>query len=300
MKHLLEIDDLDPTTLTSILDRAIAWKVDPGAMPAALAGVGVAALFEKPSARTRLSMEMAVHSLGGRCIYIRSEEVSIGVRESVADVTRTLASFCGVLAGRVFEHRVLEQMAAVDVAPVINLLSDRAHPCQALADLLTLREHFGDLEGRRLVYVGDGNNVVASLAFAAALSGVELTVSSPSGFELDADVVARARNLGGAIDLIADPFDAVRDADAIYSDAFFSMGQEDEAEVRRVAFAGYQVNTELLAAAPDTAIYLHCLPAHRGEEVTDEVIDGPRSLVWQQAANRMHSLRPVLADLVAP
>lgn len=297
--HLLEIDDLDPARLESILDRAIAWKAEPARVPQSLAGVGVAAVFEKPSARTRVSVEMAVHSLGGRCIYLRGDEVGIGVRESVADVTRTLASFCGILAARVFDHAVLVEMAAVDAAPVVNLLSDQAHPCQALADLLTLKEHFGSLDGRRLVYVGDGNNVAASLAFAAALSGIELVVSSPSGYELDVEVVDRARNLGGSIETVSDPFEAVRDADAIYSDAFFSMGQEDEAAPRRVAFAGYQANADLLAAAPSHAIYLHCLPAHRGEEVTDEVLDGPRSVVWQQAANRMHALRPALVDLAA-
>jgi ornithine carbamoyltransferase len=298
-KHVLEIDDLDPATLTSILDRAIAWKADPSGVPNALAGIGVAALFEKPSARTRISTEMAVHSLGGHCLYIRGEEVGIGVRESVADVTRTFAAFCGIVAARVFDHHVLEQMADVGAVPVVNLLSDRAHPCQAIADLLTVREHFGALEGRRIVYVGDGNNVAASLAFAGAMSGVELTVSSPPGYELDADVVDRARNLGGVIELVADPHEAVQEADVIYSDAFFSMGQEEEAVLRRKVFAPYQANAALLAAAPDHVVYLHCLPAHRGEEVTDEVIDGPASLVWQQAANRMHAIRPLFADLVA-
>jgi ornithine carbamoyltransferase len=188
--------------------------------------------------------------------------------------------------------------AAVDV-PIVNLLSDRAHPCQALADLLTLREHFGRLEGLRVAYVGDGNNVAASLAFGAALSGVELVVASPEGgYELDADVVARARNLGGTIDVSGDPYDAVRGADAVYTDVWTSMGQETERAQRLQAFAGFTVDEALFKVASDGAVFLHCLPAHRGEEVEAEVIDGPQSLVWQQAANRMDAVRALLVDLV--
>ena len=186
---------------------------------------------------------------------------------------------------------------AVDV-PVVNLLSDRAHPCQALADFLTLRELLGDLEGRSLVFVGDGNNVAASLAFAAALSGVELTVASPSGYELDDDTVERARNLGGAIELTADPYEAVRGADAVYTDVWTSMGQEEESAIRRAAFEGYTVDEALMKAAGEQAWFLHCLPAHRGEEVSAEVIDGPRSVVWQQAANRMDAARRVAGGAV--
>src|SRR4029079_7106932 len=194
----------------------------------ALAGRGVAALFEKPSARTRISVEMAVATLGGHPVYVRPAKAGLDTRESVEHVARTMAGMCSVIAARVFDHRTLERMdAAVDV-PVVNLLSDRAHPCQALADLLTLREHFNRLEGLRIAYVGDGNNVAASLAFGAALSGVELVVASPDGYELDAEVVERARNLGGSIDLVGDPYDAVRDADAVYTDVWTSMGQEAE------------------------------------------------------------------------
>ena len=183
--------------------------------------------------------------------------------------------------------------------PVINLLSDRAHPCQGLADLLTIRELFGSIEGRRLAYVGDGNNVAASLAFGAAMTGLELVVSSPPGYELDGDVVDAARNLGGSITLMPDPHDAVHGADAIYTDVWTSMGEEAEADERRVAFAHWQVDDALMAAAAPDAWFLHCLPAHRGEEVTAAVIDGPRSAVWRQAANRMHSARALFA-LVLP
>ena len=294
----LEVDDIDPLRLGALLDQAMAWKADAKEVPPVLAGRGVVALFEKPSARTRISIEMAIATLGGHPIYVRGEEVGLDTRESVEDVARTMAGMCALIAARVFDHRTLERMdAAVDV-PVVNLLSDRAHPCQALADLLTLREHYLRLEGLRVAYVGDGNNVAASLAFGAALSGVELVVASPEGYELDADVVARARNLGGTIELTPDPYDAVRDADAIYTDVWTSMGQESEREQRLHAFAGFTIDDALLKVANPDVVFLHCLPAHRGEEVTAEVIDGPRSLVWAQAANRMHAARALLVDVL--
>ena len=295
----LEVDDLTPAELGALLDDAATWKVDPAAVPQALAGRGVALLFEKPSARTRSSSEMAVVTLGGHPIYVRPEEVGIDTRETAEDVARTLACYCSVIAARVFDHTVLERMAAAVDVPVVNLLSDRAHPCQTLADLLTVRELLGALEGRRLAYVGDGNNVAASLAFGAALTGLELTVSSPPGYELDDDVVDRARNLGGVIDLIGDPHEAVKGADAVYTDVWVSMGEEHETEVRRQAFAGWQVDAALMETAGPDARFLHCLPAHRGEEVTADVIDGPASVVWQQAENRMHAARALLARLGA-
>jgi ornithine carbamoyltransferase len=297
IRRLLDVDDLDRAQFNGLIDHALAWKRDPGSLPRVLAGHAIAILFQKPSARTRVSTEIAVETLGGHPVVLRNDEVELGVRESVEDVARTLASYCSAIAARVYDHGVLEAMtAAVDV-PIINLLSDRAHPCQALADFLTMREHFGDLEGRRVTYVGDGNNVAASLAFAAALTGVELTVASPPGYELDEEVVERARNLGGALELSHDPHEAVRGADVVYTDVWTSMGQEAETEVRRVAFSGFQVDADLMAAAGPGAVFMHCLPAHRGEEVTAEVIDGPTSLVWAQAANRMHSVRSLLASL---
>ena len=297
-RRLLEVDDLDPAQLEAVLDRAEAWKRAPGDIEPVLAGRGVAMLFEKPSARTRVSTELAVSTLGGHPVYLRGEEVEIGVRESAEDVARTLAAYCSVIAARVFDHALLEAMSASVDVPVVNLLSDRAHPCQALADLLTLREIMGVIEGRRLAYVGDGNNVAASLAFAAALSGLELTLASPPGYELDDDVAERARNLGGTIELVADPDEAVRGADAVYTDVWTSMGQEEESEQRKVVFAGYQVDAALMALAGPQARLLHCLPAHRGEEVTSDVLDGPQSVVWLQAENRMHSVRALLASLV--
>ena len=209
-----------------------------------------------------------------------------------------MAGMCAVIAARVFRHETLERMVAVVDVPVVNLLSDTSHPCQALADLLTVREHFGDIEGRRIVFVGDGNNVAASLAFAAALSGAELVVAAPDGYELDPVVVDRARNLGGVVERSSNAYDAVRDADVVYTDVWTSMGQEDERERRLRAFDGWTVDAPLMKTAPDHAVFLHCLPAHRGEEVAAEVIDGPQSLVWQQAANRMHAARALLVDLV--
>ena len=210
----------------------------------------------------------------------------------------TLASYVDIIAARVFAHSTLERMAgAVDV-PVVNLLSDAGHPVQALADLLTLREHFGSIDGRRLAYIGDGNNVTASLAFAAAMSGVELVVASPPGYELDTVVVDRARNLGAVVELVNDAYDAVSGADAVYTDVWTSMGQEEEREQRLRAFDGWTVDAALMKAAAPDAVFLHCLPAHRGEEVTSDVIDGPQSLVWPQATNRMHSVRALFAELV--
>jgi ornithine carbamoyltransferase len=264
-----------------------------------LTGRTVAALFQKPSARTRISVETAVSSLGGHPIYLRDEDVQLDTRETVEDVTRTMASMCVLIAARVFEHRTLERMAAAGDVPVVNLLSDAAHPCQALADFVTIREHFGSVEGRRIAYVGDGNNVTASLAFATALSGAELVIASPEGYELDASVVDRARNLGGSVELMGDVYEAVRGADVVYTDVWTSMGQEAERVQRRLAFDGWTIDAAVMKAAGEDAIFMHCLPAHRGEEVSSEVIDGPQSVVWQQAANRMHSVRALIVDLLS-
>jgi ornithine carbamoyltransferase len=296
--NLLEVDDLDPARLARILDDAIVWKRDATTVPDALKHQSVAAYFQKPSARTRISVEVAVATLAGHPIYVRDEEVGLDGREPAEDVARTMAGMCAVIMARVFDHRVLERMSTVVDVPVVNLLSDVAHPCQALADLLTVREHFGSLEGRRMAYVGDGNNVAASLAFGAALSGLELVVASPDNYELDTTVVDRARNLGGSVELVGDPYDAVRDADVVYTDVWTSMGQEEERDVRLRAFAGWTVDEPLMKAALEHAVFMHCLPAHRGEEVAGDVIDGPQSLVWQQAGNRMHSVRALLVDLL--
>ena len=297
-RHLLEIDDLDPTRVERLIGRALAWKADPSSVPRPLAGQGVALVFEKPSTRTRSSSEMAVVTLGGHPIYIRPDEIGLDVRESVEDVARTLAGYCSVIAARTFAHGTLERMVSVVDVPVVNLLSDLAHPCQALADLITLRAHFGAIEGRRLAYLGDGNNVAASLAFACAFTGMEFAIASPAGYELPDDIADRVRDLGGTVEQFSDPFDAARDADALYTDVWTSMGQEAEQAQRRAAFVGYTIDHALLGAALPDAVFLHCLPAHRGEEVAADVIDGSRSLVWPQAANRMDAMRALLVDLL--
>jgi len=295
--HFLDVDDLSAAALRRVLDRAASWK-ESGKVPDLLAGKAVAAVFEKPSARTRVSFEVAVSTLGGHCVTLRGEELGLGSRESVADVARTLASYCTMVGARVFDHRVLEEMARLGGIPVVNLLSDTAHPGQAVGDLLTLEEHLrGPVEGRRLAFIGDGNNVAASLALAAALTGLEMVVASPAGYELDDGVVERARNLGGVIELVSDPYEAVEGADAVYTDVWTSMGQEAENEARVAAFSGYQINAELMAAARPDTLVLHCLPAKRGLEITDDVLDGSNSVVWTQAQNRMHSYRSILVEL---
>ena len=292
MRHLLEIDDLSSAEVNQILDLATSSDA-----PQALAGKGMALIFEKPSARTRNSMEMAVVQLGGHPVYIQGQEVGFDTRETVEDVTRTMACFHSLVGARVFAHSVVERMAALDLVPVVNMLSDAAHPLQALADLLTMRREFGELQGRSVAYVGDANNVARSLALAAGRAGMSFRISSPSGYgfgEVDADRIA---NAGMAIDIYDRPEDAVAGADAVYVDTWTSMGQEAEAEQRRRDFEGFQVDERLMALAAPNAIFLHCLPAHRNEEVTDAVLDGDCSRIWVQAANRMHAARGALAWL---
>jgi ornithine carbamoyltransferase len=292
MRHLLDVDDLTTAELTRVIDLA-----DVPAPTPVLAGRGVALLFEKPSARTRNSMEMAVVGLGGHPVAIRDQEVGLDGRETVEDVTRTLACYHAAIGARVFEHAKLERMAAVDAVPVVNMLSDDAHPLQALADLLTVRQEVGSLEGRVLAYVGDANNVARSLALGAARTGMAMRIAAPDGYQLAGAAEARVRAAGGELVLTADPAEAVDGADVVATDVWASMGQEAEAAQRRESFAGYTVDAALLGRARPEAIFLHCLPAHRGEEVTGEVIDGPRSRVWKQAENRMHSARGLLAWL---
>lgn len=294
MRHLLDIDDLDADELADVL--ALGELASP---PQVLSGRGVSLLFEKPSARTRHATEMAVVQLGGHPIYLAGAEVGLDERESVEDVTRTLARYHAVLGARVFDHRTVERMAALNVAPVVNLLSDVAHPCQALADLLTIRQCLGGLEGRTVAYVGDANNVCRSLALAAARAGMALRVASPEGYGFSAAERSRLEAAGARPELGDDPVWAVAGADVVYTDTWVSMGQEQEAAARRPHFEPYRVDEALMAKAGPGAIFLHCLPAHRGDEVTDEVIDGPASRVWEQAGNRMHAARGLLLWLVA-
>jgi ornithine carbamoyltransferase len=293
MRHFLEVDDLSQAELASVLD--LAEKPSPERV---LQGQGVGLIFEKPSNRTRNATEMAVVALGGHPISIRGEEIGLGVRESVEDVIRVLAQYHRVVGARVFDHRVLDAMARVDAVPVVNLLSDLSHPCQALADLLTLRQQWGSLAGRTVAWVGDGNNVARSLTLACAMTGMNVRLASPPGHQLDSAMLDGARAWGVEATATTDPAEAVDGADAVCTDVWVSMGQEGEELLRADAFAGYQVDDVLMAKAKPGALFLHCLPAHRGLEVSASVIDGPASVVWQQAGNRMHAARGLLSWLV--
>jgi ornithine carbamoyltransferase len=275
-RDFLDVTDLTPAELATVLDLA---ERDPWPRP--LEGKGVALLFEKPSARTRNSSELAVVQLGGHPVTLRDEEVGIDTRETAEDLARTLSCYHAAIAARVFDHSRLGRLAGAASVPVINLLSDDSHPCQALADVLTIRQHFGDLRGRVVAYVGDYNNVTRSLEQAATALGMEVRVATPEGY-----------GPGGSV------ADAVKGADAVYTDVWTSMGQEAEAAARRAAFGGFTIDDDVMAQASEAAIFLHCLPAHRGEEVTASVIEGPQSLVWQQAENRMHAMRGLLLFLL--
>lgn len=292
MRHFLEIDDLSPSELARVLD--LATVPEP---PRLLAGKGMALIFEKPSARTRNSMEMAVVQLGGHPVYIQGEEVGLDSRESVEDVTNAMAGFHAAIGARVFDHGVVERMAKVDRVPVVNLLSDQGHPMQSIADLLTMRREFGTLAGRSVAYVGDANNVARSLAIGAARTGMQFRIASPGGYTFSETDLDRIR-ASGEPRVFDRPEDAVAGADAVYADTWTSMGQEAEAERRRRDFEGFQVDQRMMGLAAAGAIFLHCLPAHRGEEVVDEVLDGERSRIWVQAANRMHAARGLLAWLL--
>ena len=286
MRNLLEVDDLSESELAEILD--LASKRRPGAV---LAGKGVALIFEKPSNRTRNACEMAVVALGGHPVVMRGDEIGLGGRESVEDVTRVLARYHALVCARVFEHRYLEAMVAVGEVPIVNLLSERSHPTQAVADLLTLRARWGSFVGRRIAWVGDGNNVARSLVLACSMVGVDVSLACPAGFELDRVAVAEARARGIAVEETTLPGAAVAGADAVCTDVWVSMGQESEGERRLEAFAGFRVTEALMELAAPHAVFMHCLPAHRGLEVDDAVIDGPSSAVWDQAENRMHAAR---------
>ncbi len=295
VRHVLDVDDLSAAEVAEVLSRAkLGYRVN------VLEGRGVALYFQKPSARTRHSAEMAVTQLSGHPVSVLDQEVGIDTRESAEDLARVLGCYHAIIGARVFDHSVLERMAPVAPVPIVNLLSDRAHPLQALADLLTLQEVLGALEGRTVAYVGDANNVASSLALGTGLTGMAIRIGSPEGYGFGDDHLARLRAAGADVACFDDPRAAVRGADAVYTDVWTSMGQEAEAAQRRRDFAGFTVTPELMDAAAPHAVFLHCLPANRGEEVASAVIDGPRSRVWQQAANRMHAARGLFWWLADP
>jgi ornithine carbamoyltransferase len=290
VKHILDIDDLSATELGTIVEHARRPVSELGRP---LDGHGVACYFAKQSARTRNSTEMAVVQLGGHPVYITDAEVSLGQRETVADVTRTLACYHRILCARVYGHEVLEEMAAVGVVPVVNLLSDAAHPLQAIADVLTIIGEYGTIEDRVVTYVGDANNVARSLALAVGLLGGRMRIVTPPGHgfsELDTDRIAAA---GVTVEWSERLEDLVPGSDVLYTDTWISMGEESMRQEKLRAFEGFQISSDVIASAPE-AIFMHCLPAHRGEEVTDDVLDGPQSRIWAQAANRLHAARGAL------
>ena len=297
MRHVLEIDDLSAAELAEVLD--LAEKPAPVNV---LSHQAVGLIFEKPSLRTRNSCEAAIVQLGGHPVSIFEAEIGLDKRETVEDITQVLAGYYSLLGARVFAHAKVERMAAVSRVPVVNLLSDDAHPCQALADLLTVRQHFGSFQGRTVAWIGDYTNVARSLTLGAVMSGMAVRVASPTGYgpsDADLNHAATLSQHGATVTVCRRPEEAVQNASVVSTDSFVSMGKEAEAGVRKQVFEGYQVDDRLIAAASTDAVFLHCLPAHRGAEVSAGVIDGPRSLVFPQAHNRMHAFRGLVVWLLS-
>ena len=302
-RHFLAIADLSIEELRDLLDLAVelkaAWRAGEGGQP--LHGRILAMLFEYPSLRTRVSFEVGMQQLGGHAMYIAPTEVMLGKREPVADAARVLSRYVDAIMLRTSGHERVTELAEHATVPVINGLSEAEHPCQALADLLTVREHRGALAGLRLAFVGDGNNVCNSLMLAAAKTGMRVAVATPPAYRPAVQYVEAARAAaaatGGEVELFTDPREAVRAADVIYAEVWISMGMERESAERRTAFAGFQVNEALMELAGD-AVVMHCLPAHRGEEISAEVLEGPDSIVWDQAENRLHAQKAVLYELM--
>jgi ornithine carbamoyltransferase len=296
-RDLLSVNDLNPDELEHILQTALSFKRD--GTPQVLAGKTIAMLFEKPSLRTRVSFEVGMKQLGGTAIYLSQAEVGLGQREPVDDVARVLSRYVSTIVARTYSQQSLQDLAAAADIPVVNALSDDEHPCQALADLLTIREKKGRLGGVRVAFVGDGNNVSASLALASGLAGIDFSIASPEGYWLPPFVVEAARTwarkTGGNVHTCVAPEEAVKDADVVYTDVWTSMGQESTRRQRTEAFMAYQVDQQLMGLARADAIFMHDLPAHRGEEITPDVIDGPQSVVFDQAENRLHAQKALLA-----
>ena len=308
-RDLLSVADLTAAEVERLFDRALELKREDharrttgGAVATPLAGRTLAMLFQKPSLRTRVTFEAGMNQLGGHAVYL-TEDVVMGARESVRDVARNLERFVDAIVARTGPHEVVVELAAQASIPVINGLTLREHPCQALADLFTMRERFGDLRGRVLAFVGDGNNVYHSLALLGAMLGMEVRLAHPAEYGPNARIVERARQFaaatGGRLVFDRDPTTVVRGSDVIYTDSWTSMGQEAEAEARRDAFVRYRVDDALLEAAGPDAVVMHCLPAHRGEEITSAVMDGPRSIIWDQSENRLHVQKALLVEVLA-
>ena len=301
-KDFLTIRDFEPSEIEYLLTLGRQVKAHPSAYSGSLRRQTLAMIFEKPSLRTRVTFDVGIQQLGGFSLYLSPAEINLGKRESVYDVAKNLERMVQGIMVRTFSHEVVEQLSRHASIPVINGLTDYSHPCQAMADFLTIWETKGDLNGLKIVFLGDGNNVARSLMFAGAQLGAHVWVATPPGYELDAESIqwacARGAETGATCTLTNDPEEAASGADVIYTDIWASMGKEAEAEKRRHIFLPYQVDGTLFRRAKRDAIFLHCLPAHRGEEVTDEVIDSPRSWVFQQAENRLHSQKAIMLELM--
>jgi len=300
-RDCLTLAEFSPGEISLILEEALRIKVlQKSRIPyRPLRGRTLAMVFQKPSNRTRVSFEVGMYQLGGHALHLSPEEIQIGKRETPSDTGRVLARYIDAIMVRTFDHGDLQELAGAADVPVINGLSDAHHPCQALADLMTVREELGVVEGTKIAYVGDGNNVAHSLAIACSLTGTELTIAHPEGHGPEEEIVRMASSLGAAPHLTEDPGEAVGGASVVYTDVWASMGQETEVEQRKQTFAPFQVDEKLMALAAEDAIFLHCLPAHRGEEVTAGVIDGPRSRVFDQAENRLHVQKALLYLLMS-
>ncbi len=301
-RDFLSVDDVTSSELDYLLELAARTKVDPARYSTRLAGKAVAMVFEKPSTRTRVSFEVAVSSTGGHPVALSGGDLQLGRGETIEDTGRTLSRYVDAIVLRTFGQERLEFLAAAADIPVVNALSDFEHPCQCLADLLTVREHRGDLAGVTMAYLGDGNNVAHSLLLGGALAGMHVRVATPLGFEPIPQVVGRAEEIagetGGSIAVTNDPVDASKGADVLYTDVWASMGQEAETDERGLVFPPYRIDQAAVDRAADDVLVMHCLPAHRGAEIMDEVIDGPHSVVWDQAENRLHTQRALLLWLL--
>jgi ornithine carbamoyltransferase len=299
-KDLLSILDLSKDELESLLDLAASLKRSRagGTLTPHLPGKTLGMIFEKASTRTRISFEVGMYELGGSALFLSSQDMQLGRGEEIRDTARILSRYVSAIMIRAYKHSTIEEMARYATIPVINGLSDREHPCQLLADILTLREHFGSTEDLTVAWVGDGNNVCNSLLLSSALAGYAVRVAAPDGYLPPADLVREASMRGGEVSLVATPGEAVRDADVIYTDTWISMGSEHERNERVRAFAGYTVDQTLVEKAAPDAVVLHCLPAHRGEEISDGVMEGERSLIWDQAENRLHAQKALLVNLI--
>lgn len=304
MKHLLTLRDLQPEEFTEIFELSADLKrqLKKGIKHHLLKGKILGMIFSKSSTRTRVSFETGMYQLGGHAIFLSSSELQLGRGESIADTTRVLSRYLDGIMIRTYRQKDVEDLARYGTIPVINGLTDLYHPCQVLADLFTLKEIKGELKGLKLAYVGDGNNIVHSLLFGCSKTGVNLSIASPEGYDCRQDILAEAMNIAAAngtgIKVTRDPAEAVRDADAVYTDTWISMGMENEKEKRIKDFEGYTVNKELFALAKPDAVFLHCLPAYRGYEVTDDIIDGPNSVIFDEAENRLHVQKAIMVMLM--